>query len=83
MKEQLSEEKSISHFWELGGGSTLHELCDVVLVERSVADCLVVVALDCERVGAIADDAKRYVDMVRRKSEQLLAQMKANGSSVS
>ena len=83
MKEQLNEEKSISHFWELGGGSTLHELCDVVLVERSVSDCLVVVVLDCERVGAIVDDAKRYVDMVRKKSEQLLAQMKANGSSVS
>ena len=83
MKEQLNEEKSISHFWELGGGSTLHELCDVVLVERSVADCLLVLVLDCERVGAIVDDAKRYVEMVRKKSEQLLAQMKANGSPVS
>ena len=83
MKEQLNEEKSISHFWELGGGSTLHELCDVVLVERSVADCLLVIVLDCERTGALVDDAKRYVDMVRKKSEQLLAQMKASGSSVS
>lgn len=82
MKEQLNEEKSISHFWELGGGSTLHELCNVVLVERSVADCLVVITLDCARVGALVDDAKRYVELVRKKGEQLLAQMKANGSQV-
>ena len=83
VKEQMSEEKSLSHFWELGGGTMLKELMGVAVKEDDgVKDALLVVVVDCERAGKLVDDALAYVDMARKKGEQILQQMKANGSTV-
>ena len=84
VKEQMSEEKSLSHFWELGGGSTLKELMGVAVKEDDgMKDALVVIVVDCERAGRLVDDTLAYVDMARKKGEQLMQQMKANSSNVS
>ena len=84
VKDAMSEEKTLSHFWELGGGSSLKDLMGVAVKEgEGVKAALVVVVVDCERVGALVEDTQTYVDIARKKGEQLLQQMKANGSNVS
>jgi len=84
VKDAMSEEKSISHFWELGGGSTLKELMDVAVKEgEGVKDALIVIVVDCERVGMVVEDTIKFIDMARKKGDNLMQQMKANGSNVS
>ena len=84
VKDSMSDEKSLSHFWELGGGSTLTELMDVaVRDDASVRELLAVVVVDCSRPGLLLDDTLRYIDIARKKGDQAMQQMKANASSVS
>ena len=83
VKDQMSEEKSLSHFWELGGGATLKDLVGVAVKEgEGVKAVLVVIVVDCERVGMLVEDTLTYIDMARKKGDQLLQQMKAAGSNV-
>ena len=84
VKDAMSDEKMLSHFWELGGGTTLQELMDVAVREDDdgVKDVLLVVVLDCGRVSALVDDAVMYINMARKRSEHVVQKMKAAGSHV-
>jgi hypothetical protein len=84
VKDSMSDEKSLSHFWELGGGSTLTELMDVAVKDdATVRELLCVIVVDCSRPGLLLDDTLRYIDIARKKGDQAMQQMKASASSVS
>lgn len=76
-----NEEKSVSHFWELGGGRSLVDLADVPITAQSIADCLVVLTLDLStpRITRIVDDATFWLNLVRKRCDAVFAEMKSKG----
>jgi len=77
----LSEEKSVSHFWEMGGGKALGDLIDIPLTEQSLPDALVVLVLDLSAPRRIMEDAEFFVNLVRSRCEKIMDSWRSNRAS--
>lgn len=82
LKDSMNEEKSLSHFWELGGGSLLIDLIDISVSEKSLKHVLCLIVVDCSRTSALVQDATNYLNKLRRKADSLLSTLKSNGSPI-
>lgn len=76
-----NEEKSVSHFWELGGGRSLVDLLDIPITAQSISDCLVVLTVDLStpRISRLVDDALFWLTLVRKRCDAVCAEMKSKG----
>lgn len=77
----MAEEKSVSHFWELGGGRALVQLLDVAITADSMPHTLVVLTIDLARLSRVTDDAAFYLGLVRQRCDAVLAEMRSQGKS--
>ena len=76
-----NEEKSVSHFWELGGGRSLVDLLSIPITPQSIQDCLVVLTVDLSspRITRLVDDISFWIGLVRKRCEQVFGEMKGKG----
>ena len=76
LKDQMSEDKSVSHFWELGGGRSLVNLLEVPLSESTLRDALVVITLDLSKPVRCLDDAVYWLSLIKKRCDGLVANLR-------
>jgi len=77
LKDSLADEKSVTHFWELGGGRALSQLLAVPFTAATVPHAMVVIALDLGRQSRVLDDAQFFLSLVRKRVEEVMAEMRS------
>jgi dynein light intermediate chain 2 len=75
LKDAMNEEKSLSHFWEIGGGRSLLSLLGIPLNANTVLDSTAVIVLDAQRLSTLIDDAQFYVDTLRSHFNQIYSNL--------
>lgn len=77
----VGEEKSVSHFWELGGGRSLTNLLDIPLTPNTIQDAMVVLAIDLStpRISRLVEDVSFFLTLVKNRCDAIFAQLKSKG----
>lgn len=82
LRDAMSEEKAVSHFWELGGGRALVNLLDVPLTLDTLRDTMVVVTLDASRTSRVVEDAVFWLGLLRKRCDALLTTLRQRNPTV-
>lgn len=79
----VSEEKSLSNYWELGGGRSLVGLLDTAITPELLADTVLVIVLDLSKASRVMDDLLFWVQYFKRITDACLTKMKATQPQLS
>eukprot|EP01013_Petalomonas_cantuscygni_P023504 TRINITY_DN44978_c0_g1_i1.p1 TRINITY_DN44978_c0_g1~~TRINITY_DN44978_c0_g1_i1.p1 ORF type:complete len:388 (-),score=87.29 TRINITY_DN44978_c0_g1_i1:225-1388(-) len=81
LKREDRGQVKMAHFWELGGGTQLSSLLDVVITDQNIHTVVVVLVLDLKEGRHVWASLQHWMLSVKKRVSECFRKLKSRGSS--